>query len=256
MSTDADPQTVTTFNEYDIYDRYNGYLKLVKMIDVISTVPADSIVTESKQAHGFKRIIYTTSGSHDITRFMNAHSFGSGVDLRVLTQTEFDTIMQSGVDKDGDYALGVGTFDANEGEDILINIHGQHIIRSSPDGYAIEMYDTDFATLLTKISVEAVGTGTYSNVIVSGVGGGAGKIELMIGEDTRFIIEDGKITLSGTTLEFALTDLHVLGNLWVTNATVLSGTQDVEGHTTLLTVESSGKAQLEGAGATFNIVSS
>ena len=252
MSQSVESTPISTFTEYDVHERYDGYLKLVKMVDVINAVAGDSIATESRQAHGFKRIVYTTSGTHDITRWANLKSYGSGVDLHSMIGSELDTVLQSGVDKGGDYGAFGGTFDPVEGEDILVNIQGQHILRSNPDGYAIEMYNTDFATLLTKISVEAVGTGTYSNVIVSGVAVAGSKIELQIGESTRFIIEDGKITLSGSVLEFALTDLHVLGNLWVTNATVLSGTQDVEGHTSLLTLETSGLADLEGG----NVLSS
>ena len=245
MSQSVESTPISTFTEYDVHERYDGYLKLVKMVDVINAVAGDSLATESRQAHGFKKIIYTTSGTHDITRWANLKSYGSGVDLHSMIGSELDTVLQSGVDKGGVYTA-VGTFDPNEGEDIVVNIHGQHILRSSADGYAIEMYDTDFANLLTKFNVDTL-TG---DVIVSGVAGGTQKIELMIGESTRLVIEDGKITLSGTTLEFALTDLHVLGNLWVTNNTVLSGTQDVEGHTSLLTLETSGLADLEGGNVT------
>jgi len=253
MSEGIEAEPITTFSEYDVKDKYNGYLRLIKMVDVINSVPADSIVTESVQSHGQKRIIFTTSGTHDLQRFRNRYAEGSGINLRDMNLAQFDTFMQSGVDKGGVYT-GVGTFDPNEGEDIVVNIHGQHIVRSNPDMYSIEMYDTDFATLLTHVQVQTA-TG---DLIVSGTGGGTQKIELMIGESTRFIIEDGKITLSGTTLEFALTDLHVLGNLWVTNATTLSGTTlgkgtvTAEGLVESATLTTSGNANLHGGRVNTN----
>ena len=249
----SEPQVVETFDDYAINDKYNGYLNMVKMKDVIKEVTADSIVTETTQAHGFKRIIFTTSGTHDITRFKNIYTEGDGIDLRTMTLSEFDTLMQSGVDKGGVYNF-VGNFDPVEGEDIVVNIHGQHIIRSNPSRYAIEQYDTDFASLVSEISVDKA-TG---NIVASGSVGT--QVIFKVGDATQIIIEDGIITLVSAQVNLNLTDLFVSGTLTVDGISTLnaklnvtSGGSDISGAVDITgTLDSSGKAQLEGT----NIVSS
>lgn len=260
-------QVVSTFDKYEVDEKYNGYLRLVKMKDVINSGSGTSIVTETVQTHGLKRIIFSSSGSHDIMRFKNMNTYGDGIDLTSMDYTEFDTVMTSGISKGGTYS-GVGTFDPEEGEDILVNIEGHHIIRSNPSGYTIEMYDSGFTKLVSQININNDGNMSMSGIdsnsketmvfvdINSGVtvktidssdkeysviiNKSSGTVTLKSDTHSLVLSGDGTLTITATTLQFNISDLIVSGNLQVQQDTQLN------------TLSTSGKAQLEGT----NIVSS
>lgn len=221
-------------NHYEIDSMWNGYFLGHKFVDL--TEQTESLSFKGEQSHGMKRIIYASGSADDIPQFGNGYK--DGTQMRGMTATEIETYLDNGLST---FGADVGTFYPEQGTDVLVNVDGLHIVKSSPEGYSISMYDADFTNLMTRIEIDT----TTGNVAVSGTT--AQQITLQIGTNTQLIITDGDVTVLTDQMNFNITDLHVSGTLTVEGITTLNDATTINS-----TLNTTGRAQLEGT----NIVSS
>ncbi len=230
-------QTVTTIDDWYKESNKSGYFLLRKEADVMNDETAS---LEGKQGHGFKKVVFASGSTHKVIKWSNAYrTYEQGELKGVASFTDLLTALTSGVNNSSVYTLGIGdSFLPEDGEDILVNIDGLHVIRSNPLGYSMEIYDADFTNLLTQVSL----TTATGDLIVSGAVGQ--NINLKIGENTQIHIVDGKITLSGAEINISIADLYIGGNLVVSGTTNTIGQLTNNAKIQTTTIESSGNASL------------
>jgi len=229
---------VTTIDDWYKESNKSGYFLLRKEADVLN---AETASLEGKQGHGFKKIVFASGSAHKVIKWSNSYkTYEQGLLNAVATYPDLITLLNSGVNNSSVYTLGVGNFLPEDGEDILVNIDGLHVIRSNALGYNMEIYNADFQALLTQVSL----TTATGDLMVSGAVGQ--NINLMIGESTQIHIVDGQITLSGAIINVAIADLYVGGNLVVSGTTNAKGTLTADGLTETATLTSSANANLHG----------
>ena len=232
MPTVLDSKISTSdVDHYKIVSQPNGYFLGHKFEDLSNQ--SASLSKKGEQAHGFKRIVYSTQGSYPIPEFSNEYKHNT-TQLRGMTATQVEDYLNSGVDT----VAILGDFYPNEGEDILINIDGQHIVKSDLTGYYIQMYDLDFANLLSQIIFDkATGNITMSGATTQ-------EFTMQIGDNTKLILKDGDITLVADTVNLNLTDLHVSGTLTVEGITTLNDATTINS-----TLDTTGRTKLHGTRA-------
>ena len=137
------PANYTQAERINLITTDSGYVNYLK-----STHPSinNNETFLGEQGTGFRRIIY---GADDLTTHATTLTDSGRVDVQ-----DIETVLNAAIGTDLGAATGITTFLPISGEDITVNIPGQHIIRSESTGLSIEMYsDATLATLTTSIDI-------------------------------------------------------------------------------------------------------
>jgi phage baseplate assembly protein gpV len=138
-----------SLSSYDSY-RYEfneaGFFLLQKLESLLGT----AVAKEGAIGHGFSKIVFTSSGSATIYRADDVLNQNS-VHLTTQEFTDVITSIETAMGTAGD----LSTFLPADGEEVVVNLEGLHIVRSSPTEYSITMYtDTTWAVVKMQIILD------------------------------------------------------------------------------------------------------
>jgi len=213
-----------------------GYIDYVKAAHPGETTATDKYAYRAEQGTGFRRIVWDAGNTNIAYRSTNAAPSATDpiisvpkVELKDI-ETVADAHIANQITGTAAFATPEKTLLPLDGEDVLINIPGWHVVRSDELGYTIEMYDA--ATLTTLISSIAIESST-------------GTVQVASGNSNITMLKDGTITIdtsvsnsnivlnAGTgDVTMAVGDLNITGGLIVSGATDLNSTLNVSGVTT------------------------
>lgn len=156
-----------------------GYVNFLKSMHPKDTTPFTAL---AEQGNAFRRFIYaqgaqTSSSSPTLTQD----------NIDAVQIDDIETVLDAAIATDVE-AAGITTFLPVAGEDITVNIPGQHIIRSNAAGFILEMYsDATLLTLTTSIDVDK----TSGNIILT-----AGTTTITVTKDDDIILTDSANTIT------------------------------------------------------------
>lgn len=180
--------------EYDKAPRINllttdlGYVNFLKSMHPKDTTP---FTAKAEQGNAFRRFIYAQGAQTDSSTPTLDQD-----DIDAVTIEDIETVLDYAIGEDVK-ATGITGFFLPQaaGEDITVNIPGQHIIRSNSDGFKIEQYsDSDLTTLTATIVVDK----TNQDIVLT-----TGTRSITMDQDGNIVLAvDGsfrKITMSPLT---------------------------------------------------------
>jgi hypothetical protein len=167
-----------------------GYVNMINSMHPADTTP---VAVRSEQGNAFRRIIYGQGNQTD--------SSATLTDAGMVKIVDIETVLDAAMGTDLHSATGVTTFlpaVADAGEDLLVNIPGQHIIRSEPAGLSLEMYTgATLSSLTTSIDMPK----SSGNIILT-----AGSAIITITKDGAISIDDGSYSITVGTSSIVATD--------------------------------------------------
>jgi len=174
-----------------------GYLDYVKAAHPTVTPVEDRYAYQSKQSTGFRHFIFNAGNSN-----MKANT-SNLVDQDKVEVGDLETVVNVGIAAAmGSGALPNQEFIPIDGEWLMVNIKGQHIIRSRgsdvPDDKTLrlQMYTAGFAALQSEILLDSNG-----DIIIT-----AGTTDVTITKDGSIAIDDGTYSVTVGTSSIAATD--------------------------------------------------
>lgn len=198
-----------------------GYVDYIKAAHP-DEAAADKYAYRAEQGTGFRRFVYSTDSVK--SPLMEYES----VDINSVSKVDIkdiETIIDAGVDAavtgtDG-LLVAEQTLLPQDGQDILINFPGWHVVRSDDTGYTIEIFDgAGLANLVSYIAFEKT----------------SGNVELGAGTTTITMTKDGIITIAGAA------GLTIDGDITTTGSggLIIAGNVDIEGTLNVLGVTTHG----------------
>lgn len=129
----------------------------VGYIDYIKTAHSDETTTaryayQSKQSTGFRHFIFDAGNIN-----MKYESTGTPT-VSTVTIEDLETVVDVGIEDQIPNAVLDGQhFIPDDGDWIIVNVPGQHIIRSTSSGLRLQMYTADFTAFQSEILLDKNG---------------------------------------------------------------------------------------------------
>lgn len=197
---------------------------------IVSKHPSDSTkdAWRAEQGTGFRRFIFSQGN-------LTSSASATGLKDREVEIEDIETVLNTAINNatSSDFT----TFLPADGEDITINIPGEHVIRSSSTSWAIEHYGDGFGSLPSSIISLDIASGDIDMV--------AGTTDIEIKKDGNIIMTagttsvtintDGAVAIDAGSNNMSLTadTLAITGKLTVSGTTTLSGDLTVDANSDL-----------------------